>query len=104
MNSALINFCGKQGNTKMQSVTKAISKTKVNMDTVFSKNKLGIYNFIFYELRLTQKDYGGFRLFLILMLSVLTIMRIVSGNVFLPKVTRKETRSSASFRETLGRS
>ena len=56
MNSALINFCGKQGNTKMQSVTKAISKTKVNMDTVFSKNKLGIYNFIFYELRLTQKD------------------------------------------------
>ena len=97
-------FLWKAGNTKMQSVAKAISKTKVNMDAVFSKNKLGINNFIFDELRSTQKDYGGFRLFLILMLSVLTIMRLISRNLFLPKVTRKKTRSSASFRETLGRS
>ena len=36
--------------------------------------------------------------------SVLTIKRIVSGNLFLLKVTRKETLSSASFHETLGRS
>ena len=34
--------------------------------------------------------------------SVLTIIQTISGNLFLPKVTRKETRSSASFRETLG--
>ena len=34
--------------------------------------------------------------------NVFTIIRTISENLFLPKVTRKETRSSASFRETLG--
>ena len=32
------------------------------------------------------------------------IIGIISGNLFLPKVTKKETRLSASFCETLGRS
>ena len=35
--------------------------------------------------------------------SVLTIIRIISGNLFLPKVTRVEKRSSAFSRETLSR-
>ena len=34
---------------------------------------------------------------------VLTIIQIISANLFLPKVIRNETRSSASFRETLVR-
>ena len=34
----------------------------------------------------------------------LTIKRIVSGNLFLLKVTRKEILSSNSFRDILGRS
>ena len=36
--------------------------------------------------------------------SVLTIIQIILGNLFLPKVTRKETHFSASFCETLGMS
>ena len=36
--------------------------------------------------------------------SFLTFTWIISGNLFLPKVTRNETSSSTSFCETLGRS
>ena len=36
--------------------------------------------------------------------SVLTVERILSGNLFLPKVTRKETLPSASSHETSDRS
>ena len=35
---------------------------------------------------------------------VLTIIGIMSGNLFLPKVARKDARFNGSFRETLGRS
>ena len=36
--------------------------------------------------------------------SVLTIIRVISVDLFLPKVTRKETLSSISFRENLDKS
>ena len=36
--------------------------------------------------------------------NILTFMQIISGNLFLTKVTRKETHSSTSFHETSGRS